>query len=348
MATVTGITAARALAIEAATITDGSYDSGGHLILTKHDGTQVDAGAVPTATTGQAGIVELATNTDVAEGTSTNTAITPSALITRVATEVLAGLVELATTSEATTGTDTAKAVTPAGLTAAIASALSDALDTSYKYVSTIYYDGNGTFTKADYPGIRAVRVRCVGGGGGGGGAKAAASSQHASGGGGGGGGYAESFLLASALGASETVTVGLGGVGVSAQSGTTGGESSFGSLCSAWGGDPGSVGNSVATAAIGQGGWGGTLGIGDLGADGDTGSPGVGYASIGIGGNGGGSQLGGSPKADFDATAAASLGGRDAFSYGAGACGAASNAGGAANIGGDGYHGVVIVEVFQ
>src|SRR5688500_12946733 len=45
MATVTGLTAARMLAIEAASIVDGEINGSGHLILTTHGGTQIDAGS---------------------------------------------------------------------------------------------------------------------------------------------------------------------------------------------------------------------------------------------------------------------------------------------------------------
>lgn len=45
MATVTGLTAERMLAIEAASVVDGAVVAG-DLILTKHDGTQIDAGSV--------------------------------------------------------------------------------------------------------------------------------------------------------------------------------------------------------------------------------------------------------------------------------------------------------------
>lgn len=44
MATVTGLTAARMLAIEAASIVDGHIDGSGHLILTTQGGTEIDAG----------------------------------------------------------------------------------------------------------------------------------------------------------------------------------------------------------------------------------------------------------------------------------------------------------------
>lgn len=86
MATVTGLTADRMLAIEAATVVSGAIDGFGHLILTKHDGSTVDAGDIPSAVP--------------------------------AATETVSGKVELATTAEALSGTDTTKAVTPAGLLA--------------------------------------------------------------------------------------------------------------------------------------------------------------------------------------------------------------------------------------
>lgn len=56
MTTVTGLTADRMLAIEAASVVDGDI-VGNNLILTKHDGTQINAGAVvgPTGPAGPAG-----------------------------------------------------------------------------------------------------------------------------------------------------------------------------------------------------------------------------------------------------------------------------------------------------
>lgn len=57
MATITGLTAARMLEIEAESIVDGTVDGNGHLILTKHDGSTIDAGPVigPTGPQGQQG-----------------------------------------------------------------------------------------------------------------------------------------------------------------------------------------------------------------------------------------------------------------------------------------------------
>ena len=44
MATVTGLTADRMMAIEASSVVGGSINGSGHLILTKHDGSTIDAG----------------------------------------------------------------------------------------------------------------------------------------------------------------------------------------------------------------------------------------------------------------------------------------------------------------
>jgi hypothetical protein len=105
MATVTGITAARAIAIEAASVVAGEVDNGtGHLILTTFGGTDIDAGYV------------LGTVVD--------------------ATTTLKGIVELATSSETTTGTDTARAVTPAGL--AVALALKQNLDSDLTDIAAL------------------------------------------------------------------------------------------------------------------------------------------------------------------------------------------------------------------
>lgn len=46
MATITGMTAEAMQAIQDGSVVDGTVDGGGHLILTKHDGTTIDAGSV--------------------------------------------------------------------------------------------------------------------------------------------------------------------------------------------------------------------------------------------------------------------------------------------------------------
>jgi hypothetical protein len=85
MAVVTGLTATRMLAIEAASVVSGTVDNGtGHLLLTTHDGTVIDAGyvlgTVVDATDTLKGIVELATNAETSAGTDATRAVTPAGL----------------------------------------------------------------------------------------------------------------------------------------------------------------------------------------------------------------------------------------------------------------------------
>ena len=126
-------------------------------------------------------------------------------------------------------------------------------------------FSTSGTWTKPS--GLQYVIVEVVGGGGGG--APSEDSSINNTGAGGGGGGYSKKVFLATALGATEAVTVGLGGsgetnTGTSNDDGTAGGVSSFGSVLSANGGgaasgtDPG-VGATASTT-------------GDVNSDGQTG----------------------------------------------------------------------------
>jgi hypothetical protein len=99
MATITGYTAARMQAIEDGTIVTASYDSSGHLILTKHDGTQIDVGRTTAATTAQSGIVELATNAETQAGTDATRAITPAGLasLSGYRVQIVTGVAESAT-----------------------------------------------------------------------------------------------------------------------------------------------------------------------------------------------------------------------------------------------------------
>lgn len=94
-----------------------------------------------------------------------------------------------------------------------------------------VVFTASGTFTKADYPWLRAVKVICIGGGGGAGGCNVTGAGEMSAAGGGGGGALAMSYIEASALAASETVTVGAGGAGATTYAGgSDGGDSSFGS----------------------------------------------------------------------------------------------------------------------
>lgn len=84
MALVTGLTKERMLEIEAASVVSGEIDGTGHLILTKHDGTEIDAGyalvAVPDASTTVKGVSELATQAETEAHTDATRAVTPASL----------------------------------------------------------------------------------------------------------------------------------------------------------------------------------------------------------------------------------------------------------------------------
>ena len=212
---------------------------------------------------------------------------------------------------------------------------------TGYQYVQTIYYTSNGTFTKASYPWLRAIRVKVQGAGGGSGGGQA--TERH--GGGGGGGGYAERFFTdIASLSASVTVTRGGGGAGGAAgnNNGSTGGTSEFGGSGDAW----------RTTAAGGNGGLsganGGIGGAGGVGQNGDLFIQGSGGGSTSFNsaaipsGYGGGSVLGGSrgPR-----PGGVNSSGESGQLYGGGASGALSV--NSSFAGATGGNGIVIVELY-
>lgn len=133
-----------------------------------------------------------------------------------------------------------------------------------------------GTTTWTVPAGVTKVRARVWGAGGGGGVFGGGFPS-----GGGGGGGYAEGVYTVTP-GASIAVTVGLGGVANAA-----GGSSSFGTYCSATGGQPGTNGTG---AGVGLGGNGGIGTGGALNVIGSGGGAGIVLTSGDkAGGNGGG-----------------------------------------------------------
>ncbi len=107
-------------------------------------------------------------------------------------------------------------------------------------------FTGSGTWSKpAGYASTSRVLIQCWGAGGSGSKNSFACCGIIKQGGGGGGGGYNYRWTTLSALGATETVTIGAGGTAVSAAntSGNSGGTTSFGSLTYAYGGAGGSSG---------------------------------------------------------------------------------------------------------
>jgi hypothetical protein len=241
----------------------------------------------------------------------------------------------------ATSGSTTITApATGSDETIELSTALASKRDTTDGYVfkQTVYFTSNGTFTKATYPWLRAIRVKVQGAGAGG----RAGSTNNVHAGGGSGGGYAEKFITDIAgLSASVTVTVGAGGAGgsTSGGAGVAGGNSVFDTLTGSGGATPGDTP---------QGAIGGSATGGDLNIQGGDGMPtptisvsswvssGVGGSSVlGFGGRGG--QLNGS------SVPSAGTAGRG---YGAGGGGGTMNTTTFAN-GGAGANGIVILELY-
>jgi hypothetical protein len=216
----------------------------------------------------------------------------------------------------------------------------------SFNLVQTLYFTSSGTFTKATYPWLRAIKVKVQGGGGGASGAVATGAGQVSGGGGGGGGGYAEKFITDIAgLSSSVTVTVGAGGPGGVAANGTTGANSVFGSVTGNGGGGGNANSAQGPLDTFGDGGSGGSGSGGDLNISGSGGgyffAPSVSRMYRGGGGN---SQLGGATVMGVTGAAAAGFTGQ---LYGGGGVSAANSPSQSARNGGAGAQGIVIVELY-
>lgn len=188
-------------------------------------------------------------------------------------------------------------------------------------------FNSSGTWNK---PASGALAIIECWGGGGSGGRKASNT-----GGGGGGGGYSMVVKLLSTLGATEAVTIGAGGAPVSSDAnGNTGGGTSFGSHCVAYGGGGGG-GNGTYEG----GGGGGATGYGvAAGAGGGPDGGAVGSGSVGAGagfGGGGGGDGGSSPYAGGDGGWGGGGGGGGHSITGGGGGGGASIMGGGGGGGG-------------
>lgn len=191
------------------------------------------------------------------------------------ANEATGGFVELATGSEAASSTSSgsvARLVLPASIATSSPSTTGNfvvvtnntgKIDSSFFTASVIRtYTATGTTTWTKPSGLKFIRVQVWGGGG---------SGAHMTGGGnetggGGGGGYSERLLDASQVTTTISVTVGGGGVSVSGCggagcNGNTGSTSNFGTYVIAYGGGAGAFGASGATG----GGGGGQFGAGSV-----------------------------------------------------------------------------------
>jgi len=171
---------------------------------------------------------------------------------------------------------------TPAALgTAAVGvgttAARSDHVHNTVVDVQVFSTPGSAAWTRPAYGSL--VRVICIGGGGGGGSGRRGGTTNTFGGAGGAGGGYTEGFFQRTALGSSESLTVGAGGAGGTAISanttngnaGTAGGLSSFGSWLKSTGGSAGVGGTNAGQAALAAGGTGTFSGGSGAAADGST-----------------------------------------------------------------------------
>lgn len=186
----------------------------------------------------------------------------------------------------------------------------------------SITFTATGTFTKPP----RYNYFSGMGWGDGGGGGKTTTGGVICGGGGGAAGVPFE--IPASAFGATETITIGTGGLGATtAANGTVGSNSSIGAIVTFFGGGPGGGGGSDA----GGGGGSGATAVGTVF------TPGAPYASTNVGTISAGEGFGG-------AYGSANTGGAGAAGYHGGGGGGAGNAGagGASQFGGGGGGGVI------
>ena len=197
---------------------------------------------------------------------------------------------------------------------------------------SVQYYTSAGSATWTKPAGLKRIRVYVTGGGGGGHGRNVGNTE---GGTGGAGGGTAIKLIEAASLGSTETVTVGAGGAALSNSNSAApnGGTSSFGSHCSATGGEGGDLGG------------GGRYINGGSGSNGDLNTTGgavdCSNATIDNAGSPGGNSFygGGGRSGKTDGT----------YSHGAaGVLGAGGGGGGpAGGDAGNGGTGVVVVEEY-
>jgi len=202
-------------------------------------------------------------------------------------------------------------------------------------------YTIGATWTKP--AGLKFALAMAWGAGGGGGGVDGQGSNTQAAGGGGASGAFSLKFLLASALGATEIVSVGAGGAGGSGNNnGSSGGNSSFGAHIQANGGGGGNGDVAAGTPSVRQGGNGGNASGGEINLKGFPGHKGTAASNASgrvVSGEGGGWGGGYGQQGNGD--------GIDGASPGAGGSGACVYDVATNYTGGDGGDGRVIVLEF-
>lgn len=205
-------------------------------------------------------------------------------------------------------------------------------------------YTASGTHT-TDTDATLLFVEGCGGGGGGGGGATTGAEADI----GGGGGAANEGDTFISSPAASYTVTIGAAGPGgaTGGNSGTAGGETSFGTELVLPGGGAG-TGAAAMALRINPGGGGGAAGTGDRTRPGMPGGPGVKFASTHrYSGDGGTGKYGSGGRGHFANVSTTQQDGLNAAGYGAGGGGGLSSTTVTA-AGGDGTGGYLRVWEFK
>lgn len=212
--------------------------------------------------------------------------------------------------------------------------------------IKTKVFTSSGTYTPTS--GMLYADVIAVGGGGGGGGCSTTTSTEASAAGGGGGGASVRKIFTAAQIGASQTVTIGSGGTGgvgsgaIGQGNGTSGGNTTFGSLLTANGGSYGTGGTSSSSSTGSPGGDGGAGSGGDLNTNGQTGSWGL--VAVGGGGYMAISGAGGNTLYGHGGASTAGYDGDNGKGYGGGGGGAANYASRPARTGGSGASGLVYI----
>lgn len=205
-------------------------------------------------------------------------------------------------------------------------------------------FTADGTWTKP--VGARFVMVELISAGGGGGsGRRGAALTARAGGGGGGGGGFIVRFFPATAVGVTETVTVGAGGIGATGITvdstngiyGGAGGYTSFGSHAVVYGAAGTQSGGGTVNGYGGAAGGYGGLSTALLLVTGETAPSGSGTGASGVRG-----EFGGGSGAQSNVSAVRS-GGISIHAGGGGGAGGAITSGNALIAGGVGGEGAVV-----
>lgn len=221
---------------------------------------------------------------------------------------------------------------------------------TGIKSLNVQTFSASGTYTPT--PGMKFAILEVKGSGAAGGGVTGTALNS-LGGGGGGSGGYTKVLVTAAQVGASQPVTIGLGGVGINAATGGAGNDSGVGTLAIAHGGVGGQLNNN--STGFGSPGAGAPAGSSSAGivmalAPGSPGGQGTlvtmtggfGVSVDAIGGYGGGD--GGAPQTISGGPANPGL---NASDIGGGGSGASVFANVGSQKGGDGFRGGVTITEF-